>query len=61
MVGYQLDRLTPFSADAAYYDARVVRYDKARKSVIADIYVTPKAALEKVFSVCRQWGYRSLT
>ena len=42
VVGYQLDRLTPFSADSAYFDAHPLQHDKQRKEVLADIYVIPR-------------------
>lgn len=50
VVSYQLDRLTPFTADNAYYSARVARHDKVKKEVAADIYVTPKTVVDKLFS-----------
>ncbi|MEZ5534895.1 MAG: PilN domain-containing protein [Thiolinea sp.] len=48
VVSYQLDRLTPFAADAAYYDARVSKRDKSKKEVVADIYVAPKMLVDKL-------------
>lgn len=56
VVAYQLDRLTPFSADQAYFDASVAKYDKVKKEVVADIYVTPKAAVDRVFARLREAG-----
>ena len=48
VVSYQLDRLTPFTADSAYFDAKIARHDKAKKQIVADIYVTPKTIVEKL-------------
>lgn len=48
VVSYQLDRLTPFSADAAYFDASVASRDKVKKEVLADIYVAPKTLVDKI-------------
>ena len=42
VVGYQLDRLTPFTADNAYFDAHPLQHDKQRKEVLADIHVIPR-------------------
>jgi len=56
VVSYQLDRLTPFSADAAYFDAQIARHDKIKKEVVADIYVSPTAAIEKIFDKLRSVG-----
>ncbi len=49
VIGYQLDRLTPFSMDSAYFDAQLVRHDKIKKEIIAAIYVTPKLAVDKLY------------
>jgi general secretion pathway protein L len=48
VVSYQLDRLTPFTADTAYYDALISQRDKAKKEVIADIYVAPKTLVDTI-------------
>jgi general secretion pathway protein L len=47
VVGYQLDRLTPFTAENTYFDTRVAAHDKGRKEILADIYVTPKHVVDK--------------
>ncbi len=54
MVSYQLDRLTPFTAEAAYYDAQVSQRDKSKKAVIADIFVAPKTGTDASLSHGRQ-------
>ncbi len=56
VVSYQLDRLTPFTADNAYFNARVARYDKVKKEVAADIYVTPKAVVDNLFARLQALG-----
>lgn len=56
VVSYQLDRLTPFTADNAYFNARVASHDKVKKEIAADIYVTPKMAVDKVFDRLRAAG-----
>ncbi|MGB4878649.1 MAG: PilN domain-containing protein [Thiolinea sp.] len=56
VVGYQLDRITPFSLDNAYFDAKVAKYDKANKTVVADIYVSPKAHVEQYLAKLRALG-----
>lgn len=48
VLGYQLDRLTPFTADNACFDARVAQHDKVRKEILADIYVLPKHVAERL-------------
>lgn len=56
VVGYQLDRLTPFTLDSVYFDAKVARHDKAHKSVLADIYVAPRVAVERLLEQLRAAG-----
>lgn len=46
VVGYQLDRLTPFSLDQVYYDAELTGFDKARDEVNVAIHVAPKAGVD---------------
>jgi len=46
VVGYQLDRLTPFTLDQVYYDAELTSFDKARDEVNVAIHVAPKAGVD---------------
>lgn len=48
VVGYQLDRLTPFSMENAWYDVGVARHDKQRKEILADVYVSPKHTVDAI-------------
>lgn len=56
VVGYQLDRITPFSLETAYFDAKVAKHDKANKLVIADIFISPKAHVEQYLAKLRALG-----
>lgn len=47
VVGYQLDRLTPFTAENALFDAQILQHDKVRKEVLAGIYVTPRHVVDR--------------
>ena len=60
VVGYQLDRLTPFSVDNAYYDVRLAQYDKLRKEVIADIYVSPQHVVDKLVRQLKEVGFEQV-
>jgi general secretion pathway protein L len=48
VLGYQLDRLTPFTAESALFDARVAQHDKGRKEILADIFVAPKLIIDRL-------------
>lgn len=56
VVGYQLDRITPFTLENAYFDAKVAKHDKANKLVLADIYVSPKAHVEQYLAKLKALG-----
>lgn len=56
VVAYQLDRITPFTLDSAYFDAKVAKHDKANKLVIADIFVSPKVYVEQYLAKLRALG-----
>lgn len=56
VLGYQLDRLTPFTADTACFDARVAQHDKQRKEILADIYLTPRYIVERVNRQLQEHG-----
>lgn len=53
VVGYQLDRLTPFSMDNAWFDVKMAGHDRERKEILADIYVTPRHTVD---AISRQLG-----
>ena len=46
VVGYELDRQTPFKPDQVYYDCRIARRDAASKQIEVDLILTPRAALD---------------
>lgn len=60
VVGYQLDRLTPFTADNAFYDAKIATHDKVRKEVLADIYVTPRRLVDLLISKTKEAGIKDI-
>ena len=60
VVGYQLDRLTPFTVDKVYFAANVAEYDKLRKEVLADIYIAPKHLLEPLLLQLRDLGIQDV-
>ena len=60
VVAYQLDRLTPFSTDNAYYDVRLAQYDKPRKEVIADIHVSPQHVVDKLVRQLKEAGFEQV-
>jgi len=55
-VGYDLDRRTPFSREHAVFAARLIRLEPARKRLIAEVVVTPRATLDRALQAARALG-----
>ncbi len=47
VVGFEMDRQTPFRADQVYYDYRIAKRDAASKVLKVEFAATPKAALDQ--------------
>ena len=48
VVGYELDRQTPFKPDQVYYDVKVSRDPAPAGQVVLDLYVAPKSEIDPV-------------
>lgn len=46
VLGFELDRQTPFKADQVYFDSRVLRQDAGAKQVQIELLVVPKPVLD---------------
>ena len=55
-VGYDLDRRTPFSREHAVFAARLIRLEPARKRLIVEVVVTPRATLDRALQAARALG-----
>ena len=55
-VGYDLDRRTPFSREHAVFAVRLIRLEPARKRLIAEVVVTPRATLDRALQAARALG-----
>ncbi|MEZ5483607.1 MAG: PilN domain-containing protein [Lysobacteraceae bacterium] len=51
VVGYELDRQTPFKPDQVYYDCRIVRRDASARQIEVDLLLTPRTALDAELAV----------
>ncbi|MEN9503389.1 MAG: hypothetical protein RI964_2674 [Pseudomonadota bacterium] len=60
VVGYQLDRLTPFTLEKVYYDAAVAQHDKFRKEILADIYIAPRQVVEHLTTQLQDLGIQEI-
>ncbi len=60
MVGFDLDRQTPFAADQVYFHARVVERDAQRGTIDVELTAIPRAALRDLLQFLRAAGSRVL-
>ncbi len=46
VIGFEMNRLTPFEADDVYFDCRVTRHEAGAQLIAADLVVAPKNVVE---------------
>ncbi|MGF1455075.1 MAG: PilN domain-containing protein [Alphaproteobacteria bacterium] len=56
VIRYELDRLTPFSAEEAYTAGRIRRRDPARQTLDADLVLVPRKGLDPVLDTAKRCG-----
>ncbi len=56
VLGFELGRQTPYTADQAYYDQRVLRQDLGSNRLHVQLGVTPRKAVDEILSHLRSWG-----
>jgi len=57
MLGFELDRETPFSRDEIHWDYRIVRRDKVRGTILVDLAVVPRASVDPALASLRSAGF----
>lgn len=56
VLGFEMDRHTPFKADEVYYDFRIEAGDPKRKRIKVDLVVVPKALADRAIRLAKSWG-----
>ena len=56
VVGFELDRHTPFTPDQAYYDAQIVRRDTQQEKIVVTLVVASKAEVASLLDMLRRAG-----
>ena len=56
VMGFELDRHTPFMANQAYYDVKVVRRDAQRESIEVLLAVASRSVVDPLLAALRQAG-----
>lgn len=55
-IGYQIDRITPFSADKVYFAAHVADHDRKKKQITAEVFASPKRYVDTILEQLKQGG-----
>ena len=56
VVGFELDRHTPFTPDQAYYDAQIVRRDTQQEKIVVTLVVASKVEVASLLDTLRRAG-----
>ncbi len=56
VVGFELDRHTPFTAEDVYYTARITDHTSNKDQIIVDVVLTPKNVLNALLIKLKQVG-----
>lgn len=56
VVGFSMDRYTPFSEAEVYFDARIARRDRRNGRIDVMLYVVPRATLDRVLTQLTSMG-----
>jgi general secretion pathway protein L len=56
VLGFELGRQTPYTADQAYYDQRLLREDRSNNRLHVLLGVAPKTVIDEILSYLTAWG-----
>ena len=56
VLSFDMDRLTPFTADQVYYDARLLERDPETRRIKAEITVLPRTQVDPMVEMLRRLG-----
>lgn len=61
LLRYEMDRLTPFSADDVLWDWRLLRRDRARATLEAELVLLPRVAVAPQLQILTEAGLRCIS
>ena len=56
VLGFEMDRHTPFKAEQVYFDFRVLRVDNQNNRVTIRLAVVPRAEMDGLLALLARWG-----
>ena len=57
VVGFEMDRLTPFRQDEVYFHARVSGRDDEQQKLTVALTASPRARVDRLLERARRWGF----
>ncbi len=57
VVGFEMDRLTPFKSDQVYFDARVSSRSSPNRQITVALWLTPRHRLDSQIEELSTWGW----
>jgi general secretion pathway protein L len=57
LLGFELDRETPFSRNEIHWDYRIAGRDKSRGTILVDLTVLPRANVDPALEIIRRAGF----
>ncbi|MEO6422062.1 MAG: PilN domain-containing protein [Candidatus Nitrotoga sp.] len=56
VLGFEMDRHTPFKAAQVYFDFRVLRVDNQKNRLVVKLVVVPRSELDNLLGLLERWG-----
>ncbi|RFC35411.1 MAG: general secretion pathway protein L [Candidatus Nitrotoga sp. LAW] len=56
VLGFEMDRHTPFKAEQVYFDFRVLRVDNQKNRLVVKLVVVPRPAMDSSLDLLERWG-----
>ncbi len=58
VVGFEMDRLTPFRQDEVYFHARVLEQDREQQKLTVALTASPRTTVDPLLERARTWGLK---
>lgn len=56
VLGFEMDRTTPFSADDVYFNYRIRDVDPRTKRLVVELLILPRASIDAAIEMAETWG-----
>ena len=56
VLGFEMDRHTPFKAEQVYFDFRMLRVDNQKTRLVVKLVVVPRLAIDNSLDLLARWG-----